>query len=72
MPAEWDIYLERMGAEEANASYEHKARAYPGRARQFMPFSALRGYEEMLTEVEQNAIAEEGRFTEAYRDDAPQ
>ena len=66
MPAEWDTYLERMGAEEANASYEHKARAYPERARQFMPFSALRGYEEMLTEVERNA------FTEAYRDDAPQ
>ena len=45
MPAEWDTYLERMGVEEANASYEHKARAYPERARQFMPFSALRGYE---------------------------
>ena len=72
MPAEWDTSLERMGIEEANASYEHKARAYPERARQFMPFSALRGYEEMLTEVERNAIAEEGRFTEAYRDDAPQ
>ena len=71
MPTEWDTYLERMGAEEANAPYEHKARAYPERARQFMPFSALRGYEEMLTEVERNAIAEEGRFTEAYHDDAP-
>ena len=71
MPAEWDTYLERMGAEEANAPYEHKARAYPELARQFMPFSALRGYEEMLTEVERNAIAEEGRFTETYRDDAP-
>lgn len=71
MPAEWDTYLERMGVEEANAPCEHKARAYPERARQFMPFSALRGYKEMLTEVEQNAIAEEGRFTEAYRDDAP-
>lgn len=70
MPAERDTYLERMGAEEANAPYGHKARAYPERARQFMPFSALRGYEEMLTEVEQNAIAEEGRFTETYRDDA--
>ena len=67
MPAEWDTYLERMGAEEANAPYGHKARAYPERARQFMPFSALRGYEE----VEQNAIAEEERFTETYRDDAP-
>ena len=22
MPAEWDTYLERMGAEEANAPYE--------------------------------------------------
>lgn len=71
MPAEWDTYLERMGVEEANAPCEHKARAYPERARQFMPFSALRGYEEMLTEVERNAIAEEERFTEAYRDDAP-
>lgn len=70
MPAEWDAYLERMGAEETHAP-EHKARAYPERARQFMPFSALRGYEEMLAEVEQNAIAEEERFTEAYRDDAP-
>lgn len=70
MPAEWDAYLERMGAEEAHAP-EHKARAYPERARQFMPFSALRGYEEMLAEVEQDAIAEEERFTEAYRDDAP-
>ena len=68
MPAEWDAYLERMGVEEAHAP-EHKARAYPERARQFMPFSALRGYEEMLAEVEQNAIAEEERFTEAYRDD---
>ena len=71
MPAEWDTYLERMGAEKANAPYGHKARAYPERSRQFMPFSALRGYEEMLTEVERNAIAEEGRFTETYRDDAP-
>lgn len=70
MPAEWDAYLERMGSEEAHAP-EHKARAYPERARQFMPFSALRGYEEMLAEVEQSAIAEEERFTEAYRDDAP-
>lgn len=70
MPAEWDTYLERMGAEEANAP-GHKARAYPERARQFMPFSALKGYEEMLTEVEKSAVAEEGRFTEAYRDDAP-
>ena len=71
MPAEWDTYLERMGVEQANAPCEHKARAYPEWARQFMPFSALRGYEEMLTEVERNAIEEEGRFTEAYRDDAP-
>ena len=55
MPAEWDTYLERMGAEQANAPCEHKARAYPERARQFMPFSALKGYEEMLTEVERNA-----------------
>ena len=47
MPAEWDAYLERMGVEEAHTP-EHKARAYPERARQFMPFSALRGYEEML------------------------
>ena len=71
MPAEWDTYLERMDGEEANAPCEHKARAYPERARQFMPFSALRGYEEMLSEVERNAIAEEGRFSEAYHDDAP-
>ena len=44
MPAEWDTYLERMGAEEANAPYEHKARLSSGRANS-LPFSALRGYE---------------------------
>ena len=71
MPAEWDAYLKRMGAAKTQNTREHEARAYPERARQFMPFSALRGYEEMLAEVERNAIAEEERFTEAYRDDLP-
>lgn len=71
MPAEWDAYLERMGAANAQNTREHKARAHPKRARQFMPFSALRGYEEMLAEVERNAIAEEAHYMETYHDDAP-
>ena len=71
MPAEWDTYLETHGCRRSECAMRgHKARAYPERARRFMPFSALRGYEEMLTEVERNAIAGcRGRFTEAYRDD---
>ena len=40
---------------------EHVARAFPERARQFMPFAALKGYEEMLAETEaKKALAEDG------------
>lgn len=39
-------------AERVRRDGEHKARHYPERARQFMPFSALKGFEELVRERE--------------------
>ncbi len=38
---------------------EHVARAFPERARQFMPFAALKGFDEMIAEEERRAVENE-------------
>lgn len=39
-------------AERTRQNGKHEARRHPGRARQFMPFSALKGFEELVREQE--------------------
>lgn len=50
----WDISLRIM------KDGPHVARPSDDRGRQFMPFAALRGYGEMLREVEEEAARDDG------------
>jgi predicted Fe-S protein YdhL (DUF1289 family) len=48
-------------AEREEREGAHVARAHPDRARQFMPFAALKGYRELIEQREREAREADGR-----------